>query len=329
VRFTHPQEPLAWLGRGTSIADLYLQVRVGGDVALLQGIAKAVLEEEERRPGRVLDWAVRVRAHDGIRGLSRRDRAAQLGRARGAQRHPGPRDARGGRRVRARAARDRVLGDGITQHAHGVANVQEIMNLLLPCAGTSACRARGRARCAGTRTCRAIRTVGITEKPSRGLPRRARARVRLRAAARAGLRRGGRDPRDARRTRARVRGMGGNFAVASPDSAQTTAALERCELTVQISTTLNRTHLHCGREAYALPCLGRERARRPARGAPIRHGRGLDERVHRSEGRSTRRRRICAARSRSRPASRAPCSAQGLPVPVGALFASDYDDPRR
>src|SRR4029450_4375 len=56
VRFKHPQEPLAWLGRGTAIADLYLPVRGGGGVALLHGIAKAVLEEEERRPGRVLDW---------------------------------------------------------------------------------------------------------------------------------------------------------------------------------------------------------------------------------------------------------------------------------
>ena len=52
-------------------------------------------------------------------------------------------------------------------------------------------------------------------------------------------------------------GLGGNFVRATPDTAVTTAAMERCELTVQVSTKLNRSHLHTGREALILPCLGR------------------------------------------------------------------------
>src|SRR6185436_1726264 len=53
--FKHPQEFWTWLGGGTKLADLFLQVRINGDVALLKGIMKEVLDAEERRPGGVLD----------------------------------------------------------------------------------------------------------------------------------------------------------------------------------------------------------------------------------------------------------------------------------
>src|SRR5262249_19438535 len=145
---------------------------------------------------------------------------------------------------------------GLTQHKHGVANVQEIVNLLLlrgniGVPGAGPCPVRGHSNVQGDRT------VGITEKPRAAFldalasefdcapPREHGFDV---VAAIRAMRDG--------RARAFI-GMGGNFAVASPDSAETAAALERCDLTVQISTTLNRTHLHCGREAYVLPCLGR------------------------------------------------------------------------
>jgi molybdopterin-dependent oxidoreductase alpha subunit len=256
VRFIHPQEPLAWLGRGTAIADLYLQVRVGGDVALLQGIAKAVLEEEDRRPGRVLDWpflSSRTTGFADYRGaLAERDwetLEAGSGMARDDMRAAAAEYTRAKRVIACWAM-------GITQHEHGVANVQEIVNLLLlrgniGVPGAGVCPVRGHSNVQGDRT------VGITEKPGAAFldalarefdfdPPRAHG-TGVVAAIRA--------MRDGR-ARAFV-GMGGNFAVASPDSAQTTAALERCDLTVQVSTTLNRTHLHCGREAYVLPCLGR------------------------------------------------------------------------
>ena len=256
VRFSHPQEPLAWLGRGTEIADLYLQVRVGGDVALLQGIAKAVLEEEDRRPGQVLDWPF----------LASRTACFAAYRAAIASRDWETIAARSGVDVEAirKAATEYALATrvivcwamGLTQHKHGVANVQEIVNLLLlrgniGVPGAGPCPVRGHSNVQGDRT------VGITEKPRAAFldalasefdfaPPRDHG-FDVVAAIRA--------MRDGR-ARAFI-GMGGNFAVASPDSAETAAALERCDLTVQISTTLNRTHLHCGREAYVLPCLGR------------------------------------------------------------------------
>jgi hypothetical protein len=56
LRFKHPQEPMHLLGSGTRLSDRLLQVRINGDVALLKGIIKAVLEAEERWPGSILDW---------------------------------------------------------------------------------------------------------------------------------------------------------------------------------------------------------------------------------------------------------------------------------
>jgi molybdopterin-dependent oxidoreductase alpha subunit len=284
VRFTHPQEPLAWLGRGTAIADLYLQVRVGGDIALLQGIAKGVLEEEERRPGRVLDWAF----------LSARTTGFAAYRAAIAQREWAALAAKSGIAVdamRAAAAEyvraQRVIACwamGITQHEHGVANVQEIVNLLLlrgniGVPGAGPCPVRGHSNVQGDRT------VGITEKPSAAFldalarefdfePPRAPG-TDVVAAIRA--------MRDGR-ARAFI-AMGGNFAVASPDTAQTAAALERCDLTVSVSTTLNRTHLHCGREAYVLPCLGRTERDVQHAGAQFVTVEDSMSAVHRSEGR--------------------------------------------
>ena len=186
---------------------------------------------------------------------------------------------------------------GITQHEHGVANVQEIVNLLLlrgniGVPGAGPCPVRGHSNVQGDRT------VGITEKPSAAFldalarefdfaPPRAPG-IDVVAAIRA--------MRDGR-ARAFV-GMGGNFAVASPDSALTAAALERCDLTVQVSTTLNRTHLHCGREAYVLPCLGRTERDVQHAGAQFVTVEDSMSVVHRSEGRL--RARVAAAAQRGR-----------------------------
>ncbi len=256
VRFAHPQDPLALLGRATAIADLYLQVRVGGDVALLKGIMKAVLEAEARAPGRVLDWPF-LREHtqgfDALRADLEAQRFDEL-------------EARSGisRRAMREAASLYCAADGvvacwamgITQHEHGVANVQEILNLLLlrgnigrPGAGP--CPVRGHSNVQGDRT------VGITERPTPAFLARLGAEFGFTPPSAPGLdtvgaigalRDGG------------VRvflALGGNFAVATPDARATAEALGRCRLAVQIATTLNRTPLVAGREALLLPCLAR------------------------------------------------------------------------
>jgi molybdopterin-dependent oxidoreductase alpha subunit len=245
VRFAHPQEPLAWLGRGTAIADLYLQVRVGGDVALLAGHREGRARGGGARPGRVLDWAFVSSRTSGFAAwraaVAARDWTeleVRSGIARDAMRAAAAEYTRAPRVIACWAM-------GITQHAHGVANVQEIVNLLLlrgniGVPGAGPCPVRGHSNVQGDRT------VGITEKPTAAFldalarefdfaPPRAPG-CDVVAAIRA-MHEG--------RARAFV-GMGGNFAVASPDSALTAQALERCDLTVQVSTKLNRSHLHCG-----------------------------------------------------------------------------------
>jgi molybdopterin-dependent oxidoreductase alpha subunit len=256
VRFADPQDPLAWLGRSHAVADLYLQLRVGGDIALLKGIMKEVLEAEARAPGRVLDWPF-LRDHtEGFEAL-RADLEAQgwqelearSGIARAAMREA----------AEIYCAADSVIACwamGITQHRHGVANVQEILNLLLlrgnigrPGAGP--CPVRGHSNVQGDRT------VGITERPRARFLARLGAEFGFEPPARHGL-----DTVGAiaalRDGRVRVfLALGGNFAVATPDTATTAAALGRCRLAVQIATTLNRTPLLAGREALVLPCLAR------------------------------------------------------------------------
>ena len=71
-------------------------------------------------------------------------------------------------------------------------------------------------------------------------------------------------------------GLGGNFVAAAPDTDVAAAAMERCALTVQVSTKLNRSHVRCGAEAIILPCLGRTERDEARRGRAVRHGRGLD-----------------------------------------------------
>jgi molybdopterin-dependent oxidoreductase alpha subunit len=284
VRFAHPQEPLSLLRGGTPMADLYLPVRIGGDVALLKAIAKEVLGAEERSPGRVLDWPFLRQRTDGFEAwredLARYDMhtlAAESGV------EPGAIEAA----ARIYAEADGVIACwamGLTQHRHAVANVQEIVNLLLlrgnigrPGAGP--CPVRGHSNVQGDRT------VGITERPKAAFLDRLAAEFGFEPPRRPGL-----NTVSAIRAMAEGRvdvfvALGGNFAAATPDSEATHTALSRCGLTVQIATTLNRSHVVTGREALLLPCLGRTEADTQACGAQFVTVEDSMSVVHRSQGR--------------------------------------------
>ncbi|MCA1616126.1 MAG: molybdopterin-dependent oxidoreductase [Acidobacteria bacterium] len=163
--FKHPQEVSGWLGAGTQLADLFLQVRINGDVALLKGIAKEVLEEESRRPGEVLD-------HDFIREHTKGfdEYAAGIDEASWDEITEGSGITREEMREAARVfvESERTIicwAMGLTQHRNAVANVQEIVNLLLlrgqlgkP--GAGACPVRGHSNVQGDRT------MGIWERPT-------------------------------------------------------------------------------------------------------------------------------------------------------------------
>ncbi|MCS0502067.1 FdhF/YdeP family oxidoreductase [Ancylobacter mangrovi] len=270
-RFQAPQNPVEMATlTSTPISSRLFQVRVGGDVAVIKGMMKWLVEADRlalREDGaRVLDWDF-IRGHTaGIEAL-----VADLDATRwdDIERRSGLSRDDIECAARAYASSERAIlafGMGLTQHRHGAQNVQQLANLALLRGnigreGAGICPVRGHSNVQGDRT------VGITEVPSPALLDALAARF------------GFEPPRahghnvvtalDAMlRGEARVFiGMGGNFAAAIPDWGATQAALRRLDLTVQVSTKLNRSHLVHGREALILPCLGRTELDRQAGGA--------------------------------------------------------------
>ncbi|HST52014.1 MAG TPA: FdhF/YdeP family oxidoreductase [Pyrinomonadaceae bacterium] len=255
-RFKHPQHPLDLLGAGTQLSDLFLQVRVNGDVPLLKGIMKEVLEEEARRPNQVLEREfIKEKTHgfDLFAGALLEVSWDELVEQSGISRE----QMREAARVFVNSSRTIVCwAMGLTQHKNAVANIQEIVNLLLlrgqigrPGAGV--CPVRGHSNVQGDRT------MGIWERP---------AEVLLDALAREfdfePPRRHGLDTVETIKAMYERRikvffALGGNFLSATPDTEYTAEALRRCRLTVHVSTKLNRAHLVTGEQALILPCLGR------------------------------------------------------------------------
>lgn len=256
IRFKHPQDVIGLLGSGTALADLFLQVRVNGDVALLKGISKAVLAEEERKPGKVLDHDFIANHTNGfaqfaeaLQAISWNDIVGQSGVTRD--------DIEAAAKVFIDSERTIFCwAMGLTQHKNAVSNIQEIVNLMLlrgqigkPGAGL--CPVRGHSNVQGDRT------VGIWERPTEVFLDRL------------GQEFGFEPPRNhghdtVRAIEAMHNGsgrvffaLGGNFLSATPDTEFTAAALRNCRLTVHVSTKLNRAHLVTGEQALILPCLGR------------------------------------------------------------------------
>lgn len=257
VGFTHPQHAGAMLtNQVTPISSRYLQVTVGGDLAAIKGVCKLVLEAEARSPGAVLDHAF-IREHcDGFEQFA--DDVRQTAWSTITEQSGLSLVALEGL-AQDYLSSDRVIACwamGLTQHKHAVPTIQMLINLLLlrgnmgrP--GAGACPVRGHSNVQGDRT------MGITEQPSAAFLDRLGAVFDFMPPTRPGL-------SVVHAIQAMSRGaaevfiaMGGNFAAATPDTAATALALNRCGLTVQVSTKLNRSHTVVGTEALILPCLGR------------------------------------------------------------------------
>ncbi|WP_062992785.1 FdhF/YdeP family oxidoreductase [Nocardia anaemiae] len=241
---------------GVAIADDFLQIRLGGDMALFQGLGKLLFEAEDRAPGTVVDREF-VDAHcAGFTEYEKNTRAVDLGTVREAT---GLSDDDLHRTATLLAESKNIIicwAMGLTQQRHGVATIEEATNLLLlrgmigkPGAGV--CPVRGHSNVQGDRT------MGIWEKmPDTFLD------ALDREFGITSPRKHGYDTVDAIRAMragtARVFfGMGGNFVSATPDTGVTEAALRSCALTVQVSTKLNRSHVVHGATALILPTLGR------------------------------------------------------------------------
>ena len=256
IRFKDPQKVHGVVGNGIPIADEFVQIRIGGDMALFAGIGRLMLEAEAKAPGSVLDrdfidtycanfdeYEMQTRAVDidtvlEATGIDRAqlDRVAEM-----------------------MMASERTVACwamGLTQHRHAVPMISEVTNVLLMRGmigkpGAGLCPVRGHSNVQGDRT------MGIWEK----MPEKFLAALDHRFGI-VSPREHGLDTvgaiRAMRDGHAKVfMGMGGNFAMATPDTAVTEAALRNCALTVQVSTKLNRSHVVHGRTALILPSLGR------------------------------------------------------------------------
>src|SRR5947209_7915351 len=256
TRFLHPQEIFRMLGKGTQLADLFLQVRINGDVPLLKGIMKDILEEEERRAGEVLDHDFIKENTEGFECFREALKATPW---------DDLTEQSGIRRDEMREAAEIFINSertivcwamGLTQHQNAVANIQEIVNLLLlrgqigkP--GAGACPVRGHSNVQGDRT------VGIWERPTETFLNSLSKEFKFEPPRSYGF-----DTVESIKAmhdgRAKIFfALGGNFLSATPDTEYTAEALSRCRLTVHVSTKLNRAHLITGEQALVLPCLGR------------------------------------------------------------------------
>ncbi|OEC95691.1 MULTISPECIES: FdhF/YdeP family oxidoreductase [Rhizobium] len=255
-RFADPQDPIE-MGTfsSTRIASSYYQVKIGGDAAALKGIMKAVLALAETSPD-VLDHAFIAEHTTGFEALvadinqtewTDIERVAGLARA----------DLERVAEIYAKSKATIVAyGMGITQHAKGTANVQQIANLLLlrgnfgrPGAGI--CPLRGHSNVQGNRT------VGITEKPTPALIEGIERAFGFTAPAHHGH-----DAVAAMQAMAEGRSkvlicLGGNFSIALPDPELCAQAMRKLDLAVHMNTKLNRSNLLIGKESFLFPVLGR------------------------------------------------------------------------
>lgn len=283
MRFSNPQRPMQILGASTEIADLFLQVQINGDVALLKALMCLLLEAEAQKPGEVLDddfieqhteGFETLRAHLAEQSLDALIASCGISREQLDQ----------AVEIILRSRKTIVCwAMGLTQHKNGVGNVREIVNFLLmrgsigkPGAGT--CPVRGHSNVQGDRT------MGIHDRPPKALLDRIQEVF------------GFEPPRDhgfntVEAIHAMLEGrakvffaMGGNFLQATPDTEQSAKALQNCEMLVHVSTKLNRGHLIHGKWSIILPCLARSEADTQAYGAQfvtVENSMGV---VHSSQG---------------------------------------------
>ncbi len=249
-RFKHPQEVIRLMGKGTPIADAHYPVRIGGDQALLQGISKVLIDEgnlnwkfiDEHVQG-FEDWKANIESLDWNSIVTQsgieKDKIIELGQA-------------------VSKAKNLIIcwAMGITQHENAVATIQEASNILLSGGhfgrpGAGACPVRGHSNVQGDRT------VGINHHPSESFLNACEDVTGITM------------PRDsgydtvqfvhaARQQSVKLfMALGGNILSAMSDTEEVANGLRKIDLTVQISTKLNRSHLVTGKQALILPCLGR------------------------------------------------------------------------
>ena len=266
IEFASPQSPVEMLTpASTKLSDHYLQVKAGGDIAVLAGLCKSVLAEHFSK-GKIIDAAFiddHTQGFDELVDTLQDIEWSEIEKVSGLPRS----DLEAVGRLYVQAERTiGVYGMGLTQHVNGFQSIAMLVNLLLLKGnfgkeGAGICPVRGHSNVQGQRT------VGISEKPDlvpldrlkelfQFEPPKTKGRTTVEVAQ--GVMDGS------------VKGfvsLGGNFARAIPDQGRTDPAWSSLSINVQIATKLNRSHLLTCSESWLLPCLVRAEEDMQATGA--------------------------------------------------------------
>jgi len=256
MAFKNPQTVKGFMGFGTQLADVYLQIKINGDMALLNAIEKLLYEAEKETPGKVFDNEFiknkTVGYNDFIANIEKYDLdelAAQCG-------VPLSSIKEAAELLRHKSRIIICWAMGITQHTNGVDTIKEILNLALlkgsigkPGAGL--CPVRGHSNVQGNRT------MMIWEQPTKKQLDKLKEVFGFEPP-----REHGYDVVDSIKAMHAGKlkvffAMGGNFLSATPDTIYTAEALRKLKLSVHVSTKLNRSHLVHGEEALILPTFSR------------------------------------------------------------------------
>ena len=256
IAFKDPQKPLDWIGKGTSLSDLYLPVRINGDLALVKAILILLYEKEQANPGSQFDWDfinVQTQGIDLFLENLKEQKFDFLVKESGVE------ETLIKEAAELISKKSKIIicwAMGLTQQKNAVSNIQELVNLLLLKGsigkkGAGTCPVRGHSNVQGDRT------MGIWEKPPAFLIKNLKEVFHFDPPTKHGY-----DVVEAikamHENKAKVFiGMGGNFISATPDTVFTAEALQKCNLTVHVSTKPNRSHLIHGKQALILPVLGR------------------------------------------------------------------------
>jgi len=283
LNFKHPQKVSHMLGSGKKLTDLYLNLGINTDAALLKCILKMLLAMEAKAPGTVLDQSFiknKTKGYDALLAdleqYKINDLLDKCGLEKSAVR----------KAVTWIAESKKIIicwAMGITQHANSVDIIQEIVNILLmkgsigiPGGGT--CPVRGHSNVQGDRT------MGIWEKITDDLYNNLKKNFKFEPPKEEGYNVVHAIKAMAEKKAKVFFGMGGNFLSATPDTNYTAKGLQACDLTVHVSTKPNRSHLVHGKTALMLPCLGRTEIDKQADGdqfVSVENSMGI---VHSSQG---------------------------------------------
>lgn len=256
IKFTNPQRPLKMISGGTELSDLYLPIRINQDISLFKALMALMWEAECKAPGTVFDHEFIQEYTSGYDELLEDIKSYDY---ESLAKNTGLEDELVRKLAQLIIEKKKIIiswAMGLTQHENGVDNIKEVVNILLLKGsigkeGAGTCPVRGHSNVQGDRT------MGIWEAPKPAFLDKLDEVFGIES------------PRDhgypvvdainaMHEGKAKVFfAMGGNFISATPDTEYTAEALRKTNLTVHVSTKLNRSHLIHGKTGLILPCLGR------------------------------------------------------------------------